>query len=204
VRRYPALKGAYVRTTTRGSVVLIGRFEGTKDPAAQAELKRVKEIQQDGQRVFGRAMLTRMGANPDLAPPGPHDLRTVRAQAPGKVLYTLQVAAWIGSDGKTQEIKMSEIKRSAEAYCAQLRAAGDEAYYFHDFDTKTSVVTIGVFGPDAYDSKSTLYTPEVEAVMRKYPKQLVNGAELLLPVDPKNLSGKTRPQPPMLVEVPKI
>ncbi len=204
-RRYPMLKDAFVRPTTRGSVVLYGRFEGTrdKDPAAKAALDMVHGIQQDGQRVFGRAMLTRVGAAPDNAPPGPHDLRTVRAQAPRAVLYSLQVAAWIGSDMKEQEMPMREVKRAAEAYCAQLRAQGNEAYYFHDYDTLTSVVTVGVFGKDAYDSRSTLYSPEVESVARKFPKSLVNGEEVLIPVDPKNPKGKTIPQAPRLVEVPK-
>ena len=205
VRRYPMLKGAFVRTTTRGSVVLYGRFSGTrdKDPDAKAAIDMVHGIQQDGQRVFGRAMLTRVGAAPDNAPPGPHDLRTVRAQAPKGVLYSLQVAAWIGSDLKEQEMPMREVKRAAEAYCAQLRAQGFEAYYFHDYDTLISIVTVGVFGKDAYDSRSTLYSAEVEAVARKFPKSLVNGEEVLIPVDPKNPKGKTYPQAPRLVEVPK-
>lgn len=205
VRRYPMLKGAFVRTTTRGSVVLYGRFDGTrdKDPAAKAAIDLVHGIQQDGQRVFGRAMLTRVGAAPDNAPPGPHDLRSVRAKAPKSVLYSLQVAAWIGSDLKEQEMPMREVKRAAEAYCAQLRSQGFEAYYFHDYDTLISIVTVGVFGKDAYDSRSTLYAPEVEAVARKFPKSLVNGEEVLVPVDPKNPKGKTYPQAPRLVEVPK-
>jgi hypothetical protein len=201
-RRFPAVADCYVRTTTRGSVVLVGRFEGPQEAAAQAELKRVKEIQSNGQRVFGRAILTRVGASADLSPPGPHDLRSVRAQAPKATMYTLQVAVW--SALGTDELKMSEIKRAAEAYCRELRTQGNEAYYFHDFDTRTSVVTVGVFGPDAYDSKSTLYAPDVEAVMRKFPKHLVNGEELRIPVDPRNPAGKTIPQSPRLVEVPKL
>ena len=201
-KRFPAMKECYVRTTTRGSVVLIGRFDGPQDPAAQVELKRVKEFEQDGSKVFGRAMLTRLGASADLSPPGPNDLRSVRVQAPKATLYTLQVAVW--SALGTDEMKMSEIKRSAEGYCKQLRTQGYESYYFHDFDTKTSVVTVGVFGADSYDSKSTLYSPDVEAVMKKFPKHLVNGEELLMPTDPRNPNGKTIPQAPRLVEVPKF
>lgn len=201
-RRFPAVADCYVRTTTRGSVVLVGRFEGPQEAAAQAELKRVKEIQSNGQRVFGRAILTRVGASADLSPPGPHDLRSVRAQAPKATMYTLQVAVW--SALGTDELKMSEIKRAAESYCRELRTQGNEAYYFHDFDTRTSVVTVGVFGADAYDSKSTLYAPDVELVMRKFPKHLVNGEELRIPVDPRNPAGKTIPQAPRLVEVPKL
>ena len=202
IRRYPALKDAYVRSIPHGSVVLVGRFEGVQDPAAQAQLKLVKETMDGNVRAFPRAMLTRLGANANQGPPGPNDLRIVRQTRPTQTLYTLQVAVW--SAFGTDEVKMSDIKRSAESYCRQLRSEGNEAYYFHDFDTKTSTVTIGVFGTDAYDSKSTLYAPEVDAVMRKFPKHLVNGEELLVPLDPAKPQGKTMPQAPRLVEIPQF
>lgn len=202
VRRYPQLNDAYVSTTQRGSVVLVGHFTGPQDPAAQAELKVVKEINEGNMRAFPRAMLTRMGAGAEAGPPGPNDLRIVRRTRPNATLYSLQVAVW--SAFGTDELKMSDIKRSAETLCRQLRAEGNEAFYFHDFDTKTSIVTVGVFGADAYDSKSTLYAPEVEAVMKKFPKHLVNGEELLMPVDMRDPTGKTMPQSPRLVEIPKF
>jgi hypothetical protein len=202
IRRYPALKDAYVRSIPHGSVVLVGRFDGVQDPAAQAQLKLVKETMDGNVRAFPRAMLTRLGANAAQGPPGPNDLRIVRQSRPTQTLYTLQVAVW--SAFGTDEVKMSDIKRSAENYCRQLRSEGNESYYFHDFDTKTSTVTIGVFGTDAYDSKSTLYAPEVDAVMRKFPKHLVNGEELLVPLDPAKPQGKTMPQAPRLVEIPQF
>jgi hypothetical protein len=202
IRRYPALKDAYVRSIPHGSVVLVGRFQGVQDPAAQAQLKLVKETMDGNVRAFPRAMLTRLGANANQGPPGPNDLRIVRQTRPTQTLYTLQVAVW--SAFGTDEVKMSDIKRSAENYCRQLRSEGNEAYYFHDFDTKTSTVTVGVFGDGAYDPRSTLYAPEVDAVMRKFPKHLVNGEELLVPMDPRNPSSKTMPQAPRLVEIPKF
>ena len=201
-RRYPTLRDAFVRSTQRGSVVLSGRFPSPQAPEAQARLKEVKEMTEGGVRAFPRAMLTRFGAGSEQGPPGPNDLRIVRQNAPTQTLYTLQVAVW--SAFGTDELKMSEIKRSAEEYCRSLRSQGNEAYYFHDFDTRTSTVTVGVFGADAYDPRSTLYAPEVEKVMRAFPKHLVNGEELLVPVDPRNPGAKTMPQAPRLVEIPKI
>lgn len=201
-RRYPALRDAFVRSTQRGSVVLSGRFTSPQSPEAQARLKEVKEMTEGGVRAFPRAMLTRFGAGSEQGPPGPNDLRIVRQNAPTQTLYTLQVAVW--SAFGTDELKMSEIKRSAEEYCRSLRSQGSEAYYFHDFDTRTSTVTVGVFGADAYDPRSTLYAPEVEKAMRRFPKHLVNGEELLVPVDPRNPGSKTIPQAPRLVEIPKF
>jgi len=201
-RRYPSLRDAFVRSTQRGSVVLSGRFPSPQAPEAQARLMEVKEMADGGVRAFPRAMLTRFGAGSEQGPPGPNDLRAVRQNAPTQTLYTLQVAVW--SAFGTDELKMSEIKRSAEDYCRSLRSQGHEAYYFHDFDTRTSTVTVGVFGADAYDPRSTLYAPEVEKAMRAFPKHLVNGEELLVPVDPRNPGAKTMPQAPRLVEIPKL
>jgi hypothetical protein len=200
-RRYPELRDAFVSSTQRGSVVMVGRFGSPKDDAAQARLAEVKKVAANGGPVFPKAMLTRISASANQGPPGPNDLRIVRQASPNGDLYTLQVAVWssFGSD----EIKMSEVRRSAEDYCRQLRSQGNEAYYFHDFDTRTSTVTVGVFGADAYDPRSTLYSPEVEAVMRKFPKHLVNGEELLVPLNPADPAGKTMPQAPRLVEIPK-
>jgi hypothetical protein len=42
----------------------------------------------------------------------------------------------------------------------------------------------------------------VEAVLRRFPKHLVNGEPLMLPYD-KSDPSKLRAQPPTLVEVPK-
>lgn len=201
-RRYPSLRDAFVRSTQRGSVVLSGRFSSPQAPEAQARLKEVKEMTEGGVRAFPRAMLTRFGAGSEQGPPGPNDLRIVRQNSPTQTLYTLQVAVW--SAFGTDELKMSEIKRSAEEYCRSLRSQGNEAYFFHDFDTRTSTVTVGVFGADAYDPRSTLYAPEVEKAMRAFPKHLVNGEELLVPVDPRNPGAKTIPQAPRLVEIPKF
>jgi hypothetical protein len=57
-------------------------------------------------------------------------------------------------------------------------------------------VNVGVFGVDAYDSKSTLYAPEVEMLMSQFPQLMVNGEPLL---DPRTRSSRK----PFLVEVPR-
>jgi hypothetical protein len=49
-----------------------------------------------------------------------------------------------------------------------------------------------------------LFAPEVEDMMRAFPANLVNGEPLLISIDPRNPSGKTKPQPCRLVEVPGV
>jgi hypothetical protein len=201
-RRYPALADAFVNSGPRGSMVLVGRFDGPKDPQAQARLKAVKELADGAGRAFPRAMLTRTATDVDPGPPGPNDLRTVRQRFPKAALYSLQVAVWSAFDSK--ELRYADLKRAAEAYCRELRMRGEEAYYFHDAYSRTSTVMVGVYGPDAYDPKSTLYSPEVQAAMKRFPKHLVNGEELLVPIDPRKPEGAAVPQPPRLVEIPRM
>jgi hypothetical protein len=84
-----------------------------------------------------------------------------------------------------------------------LRAKGHDAWFHHDEDSETSVVTVGMFDRRAYDAQSTLFSAEVEDLMRQFPANLLNGEPLLVPVDASNPSGKTKAQPCRLVEVPE-
>lgn len=203
VRTYPSVSDAYVRTNSSGSVVLVGRFSGLDDPAAKPRVKAVQEIQDaNGARPFGRAILTRMESSRPAAAPGPNDLRNARALKPGKsVLYTLQVAVW--SDFGSTEVSMDEVRRSAEGYCMRLRAQGHLAFYFHDDDRRMSIVSVGVFGPDAYDQRTRLFSAEIDELMAKFPVMLVAGEEILIREDPYDPKGKMVPQRPVLVEVPR-
>ena len=64
-----------------------------------------------------------------------------------------------------------------------------------------SIVTIGIFGENAYNAKTTLYSDEVEAIKKRFPKLLVNGEDLLRPV--RKGSKETTPETTLLVEVPR-
>lgn len=200
-RQYPMLAGAFLEARRGGTIVVYGRFPDPSDSGAQESLALVKGIGSEGNRPFPAAMLVRRSAGPDAGPPGPLDLRTLRAQLPRhRQLQSLQVGVW--STFGTREVTPEWVRRSAEQYARQLRAQGYEAWYYHDLDREASVVTIGRFGADAYDSRSTLYSPEVERLMRVFPRMLVNGDEVLIPENPRNPTGRRRPMRPLLIEVP--
>lgn len=198
--RIPEFRGSTVKSTATGSMILWGQFSAIDDPNAQRELKRVQALEYRGARPFAKAMLTR--PEPTRKPPsGPHDLRNLRRQMPdANPLYTVQIAVWADFDGTR---KLEDLRRSAEGYTAQLRARGVEAWYHHDDDLMMSVVTVGAFGADAYNPRSTLFSAEVDAVMRQFPKQLVNGEPLMMRDDPRNPRSPESPQPPLLVEAPR-
>jgi len=200
VQQIPELRGAFVRSRSSGSVIMWGEFDGPRDARAKPALDRLKQVEFGGGRPFARAMLARLEQFSEEEM-GPWDLRQVRRRHPSvRVIYTLQVAAW--SDLGSGTMKFEQIRRSAEDYCRQLRGQGQEAWFHHDADQLTSIVTIGVFGSKAYDPQSTLYAPEVEDLRRRFPSSLLNGEELRIRSDPLR-PEVTTPQPSRLVEVPR-
>lgn len=202
VREYPELARAEVRRVGKGSAIVIGRFDAPADKSAQAELKRVKSIERKDRKPFAAAMLVRTATDDSSAIRKPRDIRNLRARYPKvRPLFSLQVAAWstFGEKG----VAYTDMRAAAERYCAELVAKGNDAWFHHDDDSETSIVTVGFFDKRAYDAKSTLFSPEVEDLMRQFPAHLVNGEPLLIPIDPSNPKSRTKPQPCRLVEVPE-
>ncbi|MSR40882.1 MAG: hypothetical protein EXS10_03150 [Phycisphaerales bacterium] len=196
----PDLQDVRVERVGKGSAIVTGRYPSPSDPAAKEAFKKVKTIHSNGRRAFQSAMLVRISSG-DVGPPAPYDLRTLRARFPNtKPLYTLQLAAW--STFGDASIKYEQCKASAEQFAARLRAQREEAWFHHDEDSETSVVTIGHFDSSAYDSRSTLFAPEVEVLFDKYPAHLVNGEPVEIQFKAGDAPNSRRPQAPRLVEVP--
>jgi hypothetical protein len=203
VREYPELAQAAIVRVGRGSAIAIGRFGAPADKDAQAELKRVKAIERNGARPFAGAMLLRTTTDTAAGVVKPQDIRNLRARYPKvRPLFTLQVAAWSTFGEKGMDF--GEMRRAAERYCAELRAKGHEAWFHHDEDRETSIVTVGNFDRRAYDARSTLFAPEVEDLMRRFPTHLTNGEPVLILADPRNPKSPSRPQACRLVEVPEF
>lgn len=114
--------------------------KATNRRATPANLRRdidyIKRLgTEDGRHLFLGAMPVRTPQS-DVGNPE-WDLRRVTGT------YTLQVAAFEPTD------TFSEYKQAAADYCALLRQQGFEAYYYHD--RSSSIVTVGLFGPDGVD-----------------------------------------------------
>ncbi|MDA1007603.1 MAG: hypothetical protein O2800_01175 [Planctomycetota bacterium] len=198
---YPTITEISVRSKPNGSVILAGHFAEATDPEAKEMLNRVRAIQVDGKPAFPRAMLTAMKGVVDGERIGAWDVRQLRLRySEVNPLYTIQVAVW--SDFDSTEITTSQVRTQSESYCRELRALGFPAFYLHTESPMMSVVTVGVYGVDAYDPRSTLFSDEVTAVMKRFPKHLVNGEEFLIALDPRE-PKKLSPQAPRLVEVPR-
>lgn len=198
-RRYPLLAQAFVQNRASGSVILVGRFTGLDDPDARPFLKQVQTLTDENARPFARSLLARV-ATARESQMGAFDLRRARQANPNaRSLYSMEVAVW--SDFGSDEITLDQIRSRAEAFTKKLRAQGYPAFFNHDDDRRMSIVTIGLFGEDAYNSKTMLYSDGVEEIKRKFPKLLVNDEELRRPI--RKGSQETTPDASFLVEVPR-
>jgi hypothetical protein len=197
----PELAAARVHTTADGSLVVYGRYRDPQDRDAQRDLAWIKTLTFSGRQAFPRAMLTRVRSGGAGRVQHPYDLRAARARFP-KVdpLYTMEVAVWGVFDSP---LRVQEVQESAATYCRKLRAQGYEAYLYHDEDKQLSVVTVGLFDRTAIDQRSGFYSPQVEALFKRFPAHLVNGEPLNEPIDRERPHLGTRVQTPRLVLVPK-
>ena len=195
IERFPEMKDVFVERLKSGSAVFYGRFESPSDAAFRESMDRVRALTlNDGIPAFPRML----PARPTVETPEdlhPHDLRTLREQMGTRhPVYSLQIAQW-GTFGDAS-LAYGPARTSAERYVRSLRSQGFDAWFSHNSGMKLSSVNVGVFGADAYDPRSTLFAPEVELMMGRFPDLMVNGEPLLDPRTGRN-------QKPFLVEVPR-
>lgn len=179
----------FVRVRPRGSVVVLGSYDGPKNQQAIRDLEMVQDVEVAGRRPYARSYLAPpppppadMGDVPEL------NLLTAKRVAGDRALYTLQVAVFEAS-------RRDRAKRDAEKHAVRLRQQGELAFYFHG--PNRSMVTIGIFGEDAYDVEAQRVSPEVHVLQMRFPHNLLNGTDTI----PEPPTG--RAQPSMLVQVPR-
>ncbi len=192
-----------------GTVVALGHYESPPAPAAKADLARVRAVVVNGEPVFGGAFLA--PPKQDAGDAGAaNDLRGAREEFGKSVRYSLQVGVY---EAKERE----ESKRAAEKAAAELRRAGEPAYYFHG--PQRSMVTVGAFTEKearAFMDRASGQTtgagaPELWELFRRHPQNLLNGNLSLMekPIgadaDAKGKKRETqggKAQSSFLVEIP--
>jgi len=200
VAEFPQLRpGLWVHSNERGSKIMYGRFDGVDDESARAQLAMLKSLVSGDRRPFASSFIARveLGATAHV-----HDIRTLRRRLPNvNPLYTLDIATWISSD-EGGEAEWTEMKRRAEAYAAQLRAQGVEAWFYHGESQRVTSVTVGAFDRTVVNPVSGLYDDAMRDLVRRFPVRLTNGEPLMLPVNPRDRNSPLQAQEPIVVEVP--
>jgi hypothetical protein len=176
----PLVKGAQVRTTDKGSVVVVGSFSDASDAKARAELDRIKSIEFNGGNPFARAYLV-PPINTEKA--DAYSLRSLSARKGDKAYWSLHIALF---EGRNHADRAREMVK-------QLRAEGLDAYDFGGPDQ--TAVTVGVFRYDEVDLSTMIEGPRITAIRGRYPYMLKNGE----PMPQRGGSGLIKP---MIVQIP--
>ena len=133
-----------------------GHFDSLRSPLANETLRRIRRIRDEqGQHPFDGVMLVPI---PEPMPENPWPLEKANGD------FTLQVAVW-ENPGRMPK---------AQAYAAELRRQGYEAYVHHG--PRLSMVSIGAFGPEIFDNPA-LVSPAPTRPGQKMPEPKI--------VDPK-------------------
>ncbi len=169
--------------------------------AASDNLKKAKEyVTPAGVKVFAKAIVVPL---PGAKDPGPDEWNLDRV--PEKYRYTVLRAAFYD----VPEADYVGRKQFAVDYCRQLREDGVEAYFKHD--SAQSIVTIGLFGPEAVELirkgpkvERKVRDPRIKAVFKRFPELAINGRQKLVQViDTKTRKARMIPASTYLMVIPR-
>lgn len=184
-----------------GLVIAYGVYTGASDPRAQADLTRLRQTEIEGKRPFAGAVLAppisveATGGNPAW------DLTRVRAARGPDALYTLQIGIYgRGDSSEPSAAELKDFRAKAEEAVRDLRARGQDAFYYHG--AARSTVTVGVFGPTDYDPLNMpgFRSPPLQQVQTEFPYNLLNGQAIRERVPG---TEETRLQASSLVRIPE-
>lgn len=207
--RGAGLGEAFLEQREKAIIVGFGAFESPNDQS-RGELERIRAITLPDGTSFASAMLTPPEGQEPVSNFSEWDLSTLRQRYGKRAEYTLQVAVYRRLDGKdATPQELQQFRAAAEKACAELRAQGEEAFYFHG--PRESSVTIGVFAEEDYTMKAvgrdgTVRTgalkesPAVLAAKARHPHLLLNGKGALVRV---RGMAREQMQPTRIVSVPK-
>jgi hypothetical protein len=153
----------------------LGRFADPSDPAAQAELQRVREIVIQGDKPFVDSFLAPplkgavAGSRPE------YNLSRMRERLGKGRWVTLQVGVYERTDVATPSAEdLATIRKAAEDAAVQLRREGEQAFYFHG--ARRSMVTVGTFPEKDVVNPEKTMIPQAVALQKRHPYNLLNGA----------------------------
>lgn len=199
IRTKGQLPNAYADRRANATIIAYGQYDSPDDPQAVADLKRIREIQVDGQSPYIFAILSPPAEANKIGNLPEYNLVQAKRLFGEDALQSLQVAVYGRDDLKNPTEKdLQECRAKAEEYCTQLRREGEVAFYYHG--TRRSMVTIGVFDITDYDPQLPTFNSQRLAELKKrHPYNLYNGAAIR---EKRPGQKEGRLQPSTLVKIP--
>lgn len=194
---------AFAETRGEHALIAVGKYDSPTSPDAQAMLKRVKELQIDGQRPYMAAHMLPPPAQSLKGTVPEWDLRNAKAKYGKQAEFTLQVNIYTNPNGRASVSEVREFQRAAEDAVRTLRKEHAEAFYYHD--QAGSTVTVGLFSQDELDSGFSLKPGAgsgIRELQKRFPYAMLNGAG----VKERSVDAQGKPvesmRPSFIVRVP--
>ncbi len=175
VRSRGKLPGAYLERRGDAIAMLYGRHDTLDDPALKRDLTFVRRLEIDGERPYAGAIIAPPAVGEVVGSRPEWDLRNAKARYPNAV-YTLQIGLYGRLDGsRPGPEELAEYRRAAEDAVAQLRAAGEAAFYYHG--PTSSTVTVGMFDETDHDPRKggRGESARLRQARERHPYNLLNG-----------------------------
>jgi len=175
VRSKGRLPGAYLERRDDAIAMLYGRHEDLEDPGLKRDLAYVRQLEIDGERPYAGAIIAPPASGEIVGSRPEWDLRNARKRYPNAV-YTLQIGLYGRLDGSRPDPEeLAEYRRAAEDAVAQLRAAGEPAFYYHG--PTRSTVTVGIFDETDHDpsKRGRGESMRLRQTRERHPYNLLNG-----------------------------
>lgn len=194
---------AFAETRGETALIAVGKYDSPTSAEAQAMLKRVKELQIDGQRPYMAAHLLPPPAQSLKGTVPEWDLRNAKAKYGKQAEFTLQINIYTNPSGRSSASEVREFHRAAEEAVRTLRKENADAFYFHD--QAGSTVTVGLFNQDELDSGMSLRPGAgsgVRELQKRFPYAMMNGRG----VKERSVDAQGKPvesmRPSFIVRVP--
>ncbi len=175
VRSRGRLPGAYLERRGEAIAMLYGRHQDLEDPGLKRDLAYVRHVEIDGERPYASAIIAPPASGEIVGSRPEWDLRNAKKRYPN-ALYTLQIGLYGRLDGSRPDPdELAEYRRAAEDAVAQLRAAGEPAFYYHG--PTRSTVTVGIFDETDHDPSKhgRGESMRLRQARERHPYNLLNG-----------------------------
>jgi hypothetical protein len=188
-------RGLFITSDTGHSDLCWGRYRGIEQ--ARPNLTKAREYKTPiGLQAYREAMIVPLPGSD----PGPVEWNLKNARG----AYTVVIAKFFDVPSAFYYGR----KQKAVDYCAELRQAGEEAYFLHG--PALSTVSVGIFDESAIEMilSGQVNTPAIRdtrmlAALRRHPSLAVNGREqLIVGADPVTHQPKKVPEPSYPDRVP--
>ena len=174
LRSETELSNMWIEDLNDTATIYHGRYPTASDASIRVSLKKVQDIQLDGEKPFASSQLVPLiGEGRAIA--DPFDLRQFIGY------YSLQIGYYDSNYGK-------DFRDAAEQAVRALREDGHEAYYYHG--PYRSIITVGIFDYNqAFVRAGSVdtYSTTIRELQEVFPYNLSNGVTLKQKLNGKDI-----------------